>query len=1540
MNKRNITVAILILLVVTIAIVPIYKTLSTSEVQADTAFVATISDTNQYTDGIELTESGIELNNWQYNTSKYLQINPTVPDDENIYIVTVELPKELYVVGTELTLPTGYSNVEFTKNEDISVDNGETYTINALSGKIEYTMNDTSNSGTIQLEVRYDNTLWDKQAGSSLTMAGVKPIVVKLSKKATDETITLIKELSVSKATSNSAISYEHNNYYKIDSGSETMSDIIVSPGQLVTFLNSFSNSNGIEELYYDKLSINVNLPYYTALDGKKYFLELDTSTLNFLSCNNPNYQIDTSVEGIVSIVMTKTYFTSGNFLSIDFKDISQELLDLDIDTFVFTGGKIDILADSNNKTTNINICSKEMNNITYHKSTYENLVFNYTSNKDVQISKRPVDAISILGSFGLQNTGTKASVRKEIFQEFDIENTNFIKVTTVALPVDRVSENIEIEYSLVDNEGNQIYFDATGNPVDSSTSGATNTWNITLPNANYNNNSTNTSIVLSRSNLITAHKQYFFKTIKYQLQTIDAGDSLFSSSSPFAIGTPGNFYGYVNDSVGSGTTAKTKITISSPNNLEITSLNTTIKSVATDSSKTSFYFDNVSMSENSIQAGNSLNLSGTLKCISYPYTNSTWLNDIVIGLVLPSGVSVNEQGIRASTSGISNITGFTVASKELGDGTNLWTIKYPSNVYIGYLTESFSELSSGYYTDFSIQLDTSSTMNNTSLFANNLLYGAGINQENGILGSYAWTQKTDIHDINENGNTNDIIAGVNSTDTTTCQITAKIESLDITDSIILNSQGNIGNEKNEIFTLTQDDVIIYNVDIACNNSGKAEDFCGYIPIPKLTTGRDELLVESSISDSFNMKLQSAVSLTGSDIYTIYYSFEEGLTYETAKTAVTWYLASDIESNNDLSFDNVTMIKVVANNIIQTSNNTRITVNMKYSGDNYVQDAGLKNIWHSGFYFNYITNELNSAGNCFTKGVKANLTVTSNLPEITLTAAKDMTPIISENKNEYTATYEQFKKNQIFSIVNVENYNVSLKSKQYVLNNTTMSGIKADETFAITAQINGQTEKDILETVSTEPILLGNVDKNNLLEYKFKIYNANTITDNTQTRYIIVTLKSDNGITLKQKININRELTEASNPQSAIVAGKRYITFDDTTTSVTITQDSAITAQFVIDYIPNSYTNQKLKFSNLLPINTKLILMDLSDFSTPNYWSYKTTSYISEIKLTDFIKMGTKTEKYVRPIGDDTIRNKFLVLMDFSECTEFLQEETSIQMNFTSVIDSDFNSTELKFVPTTKRSFELINSLTEVAVGDDLQINYNMISNSSAESKYLGRKLSLVINAPTSIPLDSYIIANDTKYYLNTNKQFIIPLSDVQNGNGEIVVNLNSNSLPIEQINYECSIQLWVSATANAKAPLLGELVAENNVTFTKLAELKPALIALDMNKRALKKDDLTLANTLIFNYKPADNCKVEIELQQKNGNVYQKITDRLNQVNNSTEHNLGVFQISATSGENTITYNLSSETTAGTYRFVLRVKDENNNKLLEVPYNFIILDE
>ena len=88
---------------------------------AETTLTATLWDTSQYAGGTgtALTETGVEITGWEKETSKYLQIDPGVPADGNTYSVSVILPEEFYIVGTEIALPAGYKNVEFTKNEDI-----------------------------------------------------------------------------------------------------------------------------------------------------------------------------------------------------------------------------------------------------------------------------------------------------------------------------------------------------------------------------------------------------------------------------------------------------------------------------------------------------------------------------------------------------------------------------------------------------------------------------------------------------------------------------------------------------------------------------------------------------------------------------------------------------------------------------------------------------------------------------------------------------------------------------------------------------------------------------------------------------------------------------------------------------------------------------------------------------------------------------------------------------------------------------------------------------------------------------------------------------------------------------------------------------------------------------------------------------------------------------------------------------------------------------------------------------------------------------
>lgn len=1518
-----------------------YESESTEPVQSISTTEATIKakifDTNQYTNGVELTSEGITINDWQYSTSKYLQIDPVVPEDDNDYIISIELPKELYFVCDEIPLPTGYSKYEFTKNAPVEINSSTSYTLNAFSGKIEYYMSPTALSGTIQLEIRYDNVLWTKIANTLLTTENVKPIVVKLIKVNSSGESSNVNELSVNKAYSKNKFPYANHLYYKTTSGNTYIlgnGSFVLDTSQNFSIRNVFgTTTEGACDFYFEKVELDIQLPYYTDENGAKYYLGTIDDKLIFSSMQYSNCTIQDDIEnGKKHIIFTDFYCKMDAFLTLNFEGFPESFNEIDKDDFIFTGGSVKLYTKAKDNVTDITLYTYSINKVTYQKNGSEKVSLG-GANKYI-IKDRPSDAISLLGGFRIRNSGTKDSCEKTLFVEFDTNNTNAVQVTSMRIPTDKIQTDIEIEYSLVDENGELIYFDENGNPVDSTISNAQSIWRCTIK------NDINNTVWISRTKLISSHQKYYFKSIKYKIVTILSDQYMYSTNGAESTSSGGNIYGYVTEKASASINILHKLTMTSDESYGIATLTATARSIYETTNRSAYYLTNVAFNKEQIVAGDNFIVSGTLALTQYPYGNCTWITGPVIGIVLPNGISVNASAVTAQTSKAIGISNITVSNRELDDGNKLWTIKFPEDCYVGYYNEQLGALSTGSSLNFNIQLDTSYTMNNTAFFSNNIFFGT-TNQVNTASGAFNWTSKVDIYDINENGSTSDLIAGLKTSDTTNCQIIAQSATLNLQSSVNLNSSGNIGQETTNISTLTKDDTIIYNLDINCNNGGRAEEFIGFIPIPKLNSGRDEYLITSQVENSFDLALQDFATITGSDKYNIQYSFEPNLTYAKAKEATTWYTKEDIENNSDLNIQDITMIKLtVKDGILENGDSTRITVNMKYNGTDYINEVGAKNLWHSAFFYNYINNDRISSGTYTSPEVQAQITHTEELQEVTLTAAKDMAPINPDNINEMDINYRSLKNIHNLSITNVETYNVALKTKEYILSNTDMPGIESNESFAITIKMSGGTEKNITEDVLKTPLSIGTLNSNEELNYKLKIYNADSLTDNSLARYIIITLKSDNGITFKQKININRELSQATDPQSAIVEGKRYINFDDITSEINLSQDSALTAQFVINYIPSLYNEQKLQFSNELPINTYLTLVNLTENSNVKYYYYKVDNKISELDLTNFIMMGKTNTNYEYPTIDKFIDEKLLIIMDFSKCTEYLESETNIKLIMSGDLVDDVCSKELKFTTHSKREFELLVNSSNVNVGENIQINYNLSTINASESNYLGRKLALVIKMPTDIPIDSYIISNNIKYNLNSNKEFIIPLTEVQNGSGQVELSLNTNMDFITESIYECKIELWVSATSNAQAPKLGEKLAESIINFKYSGKLNPSLKITNLENRAIRKSDIQNVNQLVFEMKNSTETIVEIELQQKIGTAYQKLTNVLNQVNNITEHNMGVFSINAIEGNNTVNINLSPAIESGTYRFVIKVKDKMNNKLLEVPYNFVVLDE
>ena len=303
----------------------------------------------------------------------------------------------------------------------------------------------------------------------------------------------------------------------------------------------------------------------------------------------------------------------------------------------------------------------------------------------------------------------------------------------------------------------------------------------------------------------------------------------------------------------------------------------------------------------------------------------------------------------------------------------------------------------------------------------------------------------------------------------------------------------------------------------------------------------------------------------------------------------------------------------------------------------------------------------------------------------------------------------------------------------------------------------------------------------------------------------------------------------------------------------------------------------------------------------------------------------------------DNIKEQFLVVVDFSQNNSYLSAGNySIKLTFDGIDVDDFSSTSLGFSIEEKRTFEITSSVSEVDVNTEFELSYNLSDISAEESGYVGKKLSLVINCLKLLPMDSYILLNDTnKYYLNNDNEFIIPLSDVQNGSGSTKLKLVSNMLSVEEEKYVMNTELWVSSTANAILPKFGTLVAQTEITLVNPKVSSPSLKIIGMDERIIK--DTYGEKVLSYQYDGDSYCRTKVELYQKVGSGYQKLTNALNQVNGSTTHNMGTFDIASVNGKNDITFMLSSLLQEGTYRLVLKVFSSNEEQLIEVPYNFLI---
>lgn len=1471
------------------------------------------------------------VNGWDYDNIGTLNISLEELNINVVYKLIITMDNCLYLPVDVIPSPNG-STIDFEKNESIVVNGNKTYEGMPYSGTITYTFNNgsakTMEIENFELEFKYDDVYWNDFANASLGN-GVDPL---LTVQLVAEDTEILDERNILNIITGKKNNYFYNSTFVYKNiGSDSFE---ARPNETMTFHFGQDSQYTFTGQYFKQINIELEIPKYSK-DGNTYYLEYDPNNIQIyinsgVTLNKSYYDITATNEKIY-IELNDFYHQSSTIfnLKLNFPQ-AEELLSVS-GLYVFKGSsKAYINGDTSQ------LLYSDKSNITLNTNKESQIgIFNRGWTTDY----RNDSVVQPLGGLGLINKGADSGKIKLQYDFDTILNDDVaLLVSTIRLMPDNVSKIFTIKYSLVDDKGEIQYFDSTGEIVDKNTPDATPYWTVEISNKYYGKTLVySNSILFNRSMIFEKHRQenLYFKTIEYELGVILSGQTLWHSGANFSYDSSnGTFWGYIKaNGVGKQAISNVKVYEKDNNGYYQLLHDVNITTGTKIDDAISYGMASASVSSNTVNAGDSFVISGQIRTVSYPYSANSVLNTednpVIIGLKLPEGVKINKSGsLFTNRSRTVNIEIASITSESLGDGYNLWRIELKGGYIVGYCSETLGAISNGAYINFDIECSTELITAGTSLFIRNSVFCAAKDIRNGSSGTYATQSVVDSFDLNCNGSSSDKIGCFDDDfESLKIQIIGKDAKLDIYDSVKINGVGRSA----DLDTSVYNEIVSYELNINCIDGGLAEDFVYYIPIIKEDSIVDnELIFSAQYSYVLSQEPEVINSIHDGGVKVLY-TFDKNITYNTVGSA-TWY--ETIPDNKTL--EEVTFIKVVSQkDIIENGSQSVVSLTMVYDGDedDYISNVGMQNSWSSRGQYKYKLGNRGTSGHYSTTINSININYTFDKQIIELTTSTGDHSDNEGNDSYIIDTLTSFKNEQTYKIVSVTTYNTLLTSVSYMeANASLLTGDEANRTFAFYVTLDANEKKDV--TVSEN--LLGTVGELQEYKLKFEIFNADVISDITTIRYIEIIIESDNGVTIPVRINIKRTLTVIGTVSNSISAGKQYALFGTTETSVIISKDSAFTAQFSAEnIIPDNYKERKLLFTNALPEGTTIVLIDLTESTNIKYYYYEVGSLESnEISLTKFNVMG-KSEKYSELTGTTAITEKYLFIIDMADDNTLAHgSENSINLIRTLNSGEEKSATALTFKTNEIRTYEL-EGTDNKEVGEEIEIEYTISEINYSDSKYNDRKLSLIITPTSTLSVnDASIKYNGETYYLNRNKEFIIPLNDVQiSGTNKIKFIFNSKTITENEGTCTLNIKLKASATASADKPHLGNELKEINLTLK--TNPKTSFKVESMSDRWIDKEELKKTIEIKYNIEGVAN-KVTIELQAKIGEGYATDSTLLEAVNGSTTQSSGQFIVT---GKTTLTLKFSELMPVGDYQLLFTVYDNEGNKVITIPYKFIVME-
>lgn len=1458
-----------------------------------------------YTDALlSLTPEGATLSGWTYDTDRYLLISLDGLSATKQYRLTIQMDPILYLdLQTDPTLDG--ATVTFERNEALPANKTSSYPLKPYSlANLTYLFDRGTTEIKVPLAIAYDNVLWDKMANSALGN-GTDPLLRVIVEEVEGESATLVPngDLRLLQATSGIKRSNPVRAHLLDPSGNESGQEGSMSAQETCQLRTSQMTNVGYEEgHYYENLVIELKLPTAT-YGGKTYTMVAGTPRVA-LPGGTADYTCVTE-NGMTVFTFTNIYYQSNTLATIPLSFPSG--LTGVADKITFSG----------------TICVKGYDGIVIiPASSIKITLDNSTGPKLAAIAKNgatnliDMDTVQYMGMFGLSNTG-EASGKLTLHLDFDDNDTGFIGITTVRLMGDGVTQNLEIRYTLADQNG-QLAF---GGQVFVHTVKINKSMNF----------------LLTRNLLPQEHRSYYFKSLEYDIATIKKGAVLYSSSATKGYTCCGTIWGYMlTDSPTSYPIHK--VTVTDANGAVISTLSKTITvsySAKSAAQSPSYGIRNTNVSANTVMAGDPIVIGGQAFVINYPYTSVNCLNDIRIGLLLPNGISVNRDSIKATFANGTILEVDRMTQTDAGNGKTFWIIEFKPGQKIGYASESLGAIKNGASLTFSIQLNTDKSVIGQTIELYRVLFVAGLNRTNGAGGSWEPCSALDSYDLNGNGSTTDKIGCVHTDARPSFEVVATPASLSISSGVRAQNQSSAG----ETLLLTAyDQTIYYDFSVVCDNGGTASDFYFLIPITKISNSRAAAL-DFIIQAPVNLQMTRAVEAHYSDEsgarYIFLYTTVSTADYDTASAlpeSAWWTTLPD-----GVQWSDVTFVKVLVsgNGFIPTGSDATISVPLQFEGtrQEYIEHAGMQIEWKSCGYYYYDKGALSKGAHGSSESVVVTVQYIQDLEQtIHLTAAKDRNP------QKGGSTTDQFTLDAMLLPQSYTIQSVTVRNLQLVSKDSDRLQTDANIYYAITAMLDGVGSAQ--ELLTSNNVTLGTVDAHNAASFLFEIFNGNALSEVVTERTVELEIvgRTEAGIEsviIRVCITVHRELAPAEATDPSIKAGKEYVVFSSTNDSVKLSCDASFTAQYIADLYPSSYSARILSFATAPTVGTTITMIDWTDPAAPHFYYYTVTSAgVTSISLSEFLEMGNSGARYTVPTSSAEIHEALLFIVSFpSEGTSISSNSITLTRSSVTGNAADDSTQSLEFSTVEKRSMSLTTQENGTLIGSSFHLTYTVNASTGEDTRYPNKGVALLLTAVSgTMPADAVVILDgQAQYRPNARGQIILPLPEQTNGSYTARLELQT----AYQETVTLRAELLVSATGNATAPMMGERVARLAQSITLRPTTAPSFAVLRMSDERLTAEELSHAVALTWDARDLGNATVTLEIQRRDGLGYVTQTDVLNTLNGNPDHKQGVFDLPMTT--QTLEMKFSEKMPVGSYRILFRIFDPSGALLEEIPYYFLV---